>query len=197
MAGEEPNVCGSTHDCVGTKMRRVPQTCVFPMRDLPPVGPPPPGIQFDDECKSDYACGPRAYCIIDTLDGFPDENENHYSCVSACETDADCLAGQVCDCGSVTMASSFAYATIGLCRSGCARDAECFAALCITPARASVTDTNVLGNRDFPLESHCQSLADQCSGPEDCPDPRDEPDCVVVGECRFMGGHFACDGVCQ
>jgi hypothetical protein len=197
MAGEEPNGCGSRFDCMGTFTRRVPRTCYFPPRDPPPAGPPPPGVQLDSACRGDADCGPRAYCVIDTLDGFPGEDENYYSCVNACETDADCPAGEVCDCGSVTMASSFAYAPVGLCRSGCARDAECFGVYCIAPARASAVDTNVLGNRDFPLESHCISPADECRGPEDCPDPSDEPDCVVVGQCHFTGGHFACEGVCQ
>jgi hypothetical protein len=119
-----------------------------------------------DECDRDTDCaeGPLSFCALGqtngpypcSLDGSIPTPDYARTCVSGCQTDADCEENAVCVCGS----------PIGTCQrvseiAGCHSDADCEGdALCLRNAR-----TDNFGSYRFA----CQLPGDECATDQDCP----------------------------
>jgi hypothetical protein len=140
---------------------------------------PPPGsctAAGSAYCRADADCagkGPNARCIADPA-------PTYCSCVSGCTTDADCGAGQICQCGT----------KIGQCVSArCASDADCGAGLlCATVSEVSATTSPC----DGPTTFVCQTPRDTCFTNADCPHCGLSYSSCVVG----ASGERACSALC-
>ena len=127
------------------------------------------GGVVDEPCMTDLDCTTRALGFCTTV---PTSHYPGCGCVYGCITDADCEAGQICECGD----------PVGRCRSAsCTRDADCEAgSVCAS------TDLGWGGCTWTPPERgyECQSSADTCLTDADCASP--------LPACAFEAGTRTC-----
>jgi hypothetical protein len=105
-----------------------------------------------DQCHKDSDCGaPNEWCQLSAYDGGPQPCE----CVTGCLVDADCAAGNVCECGD----------PVGTCvPATCTSDAAC------ASGRCSKYESGPCGPNG-PFRSYvfgCESTGDTCEGDLDC-----------------------------
>jgi hypothetical protein len=156
--------------------RPVPGECPIPDDDGIGAGgqAPAAGCTIDADCQEK----PNGRCVVDNP--LPEVATAIY-CIYACAGDADCDDGQVCSCESSFVSNgSNTPITIGVCRPGtCGSDGECASdALCIAPVYAFCGTPR-------PVEYHCQTPEDECTGPDDCAD---------FDYCAFRDGKYSCFG---
>ena len=150
----------------GLVHRPTPGKCVYTPRTtgLPTGGPA-------DQCTKDSQCTamPNGYCTyVSRNTAAPNSNVCAYGCL----TDADCDAGNVCQCGASAGAGVCGH-TVPTCKS----DADCNGALC----------TNYDSAPGCMIETFaCQTPADQCETDSDCP----ATNTAMV--CSLSGTHRVC-----
>jgi hypothetical protein len=132
-----------------------------------------------DSCATDADCTAKShgYCG-QAADLLSKGMVAPYSCQYGCRTDSDCERTQICLCG----------AEIGTCvLAACKTDAECGADLECASYYSRPTD--IVCSRSAPAFA-CQTPADSCGGPNDCPRPPGG-----WSDCVFGGGSRACASI--
>jgi len=152
--------------------RPEPLGCSAPPR----LSEPRPGIDEEcdggtcDTCNQDMECGPGGYCLSYFSDfslGY--EHECYYPCVS----DSDCDDGKICVCESASRTVAGGSGELGFCIAAtCASDQDCPANhFCSSALNSKTCEWHTAWAAQFT----CQTSADECSGPEECPGVFDVP----------------------
>lgn len=178
---DRETVAGSGfYQCNGVTHRKVIGQCPLP----PATGSVPrsfadqnsPGL---DQCRmfSDCAARPHGYCQAGVLNR---PNTCHY----ACATDADCGAGQVCDCAR----------TPGECaNASCRTDGDCGAGFLCAEYGSTAGPARMCRNWP-PGVLACQTPADECAADTDCAHAGVGTTCVRVnGATRATCTGMVCD----